>query len=92
MPASAVAYAEDTGDREYLEKTDYFGAYQPVFSAKDISSAMERAIDLRGTVSFTPKTWEEVLRPLVEELKVLPPPKMLTAEDRQETVVPMLDG
>lgn len=97
LPAEAVAYAEDIGERDYLDRMDYFGAYQPIFLAKDISKAMEKALEMRGKVSFTPKSWAEVVRPLVEELAVPkslpPPPKTLTIEDRQETVsIPTLDG
>jgi hypothetical protein len=93
MPSNAVAYADDIGEREYLEKTDYFGAYQPVFLAKDIVEAMQKALDLRGKVSFTPKSWEEVCKDFIADLGVLPAPSRLTVEDRQETVeLPMLDG
>jgi glycosyltransferase involved in cell wall biosynthesis len=84
LPPDAVAYAEDIGEREYMDKTDYFGAYQPVFRAKDISVAMETALDMRGKVSFKPKSWAEIVRPLVEELSLLPPPKVLTREETVE--------
>ena len=92
MPSNAVAYADDIGEREYLEKTDYFGAYQPVFLAKDISVAMEKALDLRGKVSFTPKSWEEVCKDFVKDIAGLPAPAPITSADRQETIVPMIDG
>jgi glycosyltransferase involved in cell wall biosynthesis len=78
MPTNAVAYADDIGEREYLEKTDYFGSFQPVFLAKDISVAMEKALDLRGQVSFTPKSWEEICIPLIEDIKN-PPSRVLLA-------------
>jgi glycosyltransferase involved in cell wall biosynthesis len=90
LPSNAVAYAEDIGEREYLDKMDYFGAFQPVFLAKDISVAMEKALEMRGKVEFKPKSWDEVVKPLLAELfPALPPPP---PADRQETTVPMLDG
>jgi glycosyltransferase involved in cell wall biosynthesis len=87
MPTNAVAYADDIGEREYLEKTDYFGAYLPVFTASQVSSAMEKALDMRGKVDFTPRSWATILRPLVEDIQTPLP------ADRQETVdIPTLMG
>jgi glycosyltransferase involved in cell wall biosynthesis len=86
MPSNAVAYADDIGEREYIEKTDYFGAYQPVFLARDVLTAMENALELRGKVEFKPKSWEEVCKDFVTELGLPPRPPRMTIEDRQETV------
>lgn len=82
MPSNAVAYADDIGERSYMDKIDYFGAYQPVFLAKDISVAMEKALELRGKVKFVPKSWKEVIKPLLDELFPKPDLKI----ERQETL------
>lgn len=88
MPSGAVVYADDIGEREYMDKTDYFGAYQPVFLAKDVSVAMEKAIDLRGKVVYKAPSWEVVCRSLINELVPLPAPLPVPPPaERQDTLV-----
>jgi glycosyltransferase involved in cell wall biosynthesis len=72
LPSNAVAYAEDIGEREYTDKTDYFGAFQPIFLAKDVADAMDKALELRGKVSFTPRSWSTIVEPLLEDIKNAP--------------------